>query len=279
MPLRLTGESPVMHWLYNTKYQRLLTNLLFSLSLCLATSVLASTPKIEVYETYNPASSLIPHIKPLLSGTDHITSFRGKLILKASPHTHQAVIELLEVIDTPPKTLLITIRERSNLENSKHENMTTAYYNKRIDGSFIAINGKASAHKITTQQPIIQSLRIIEGEEGYIVSENDEKDTRFKFVNGFFVATDEIKRSGSGFYIRPTLRKDQVQLSISHESFKRPNKKTQKTNQTHTDVLVPFNTWTQLSSSTINETTMGSNTYSSHNKQDQNLEVKVEILK
>ena len=267
-----------MYWLIKISGRCALVSLTLLLLLSLSTKVLASKLKIEVYETYNPAPTLVSQIQPLLSDTDHITVFRGKLIIKALPHTHQSVIELLNIIDTLPKSLLIQIREKDDGGISSRSSNTTIQYDKTPKGSSVTVQAQGNSRQITTQRPIRQSLRITEGEEGYIFSGEEEKETRWQFVNGYFVPRDEIKQSGSGFYIRPNVIKNHVRLSVSHESFKRPNQKTQAQNQTHTDVLIPINTWTQLSSSNINEATTKSNTFSSHKKNNQNLEIKIEIL-
>jgi len=185
-----------------------------------------------------PAEEVRPIVKPMLGANDVITGEGFKIFLRSSPETLERVRQMIDVLDTRAKLMLVSVfqgSERDLGELGISANIQFETGNASVDigngsanndaagGSITygTANGSASISGISTQESLrdipIHQVRVTEGTEAYI--ETGERIPYFYGATsigpGGNAGSVVYKDVMTGFYVLPRLRGDNVILEVS----------------------------------------------------------------
>ena len=125
---------------------------------------------------YRRADDLIPVLQPLLEPGDAITGLDDKLFVRADPATMARVLEALDVIDQPPRQLVITVGQDSTADVSTAGVRGSA----TISGGDVSVGvnrppGTGNSAQVVavdrsrqTSMRNVSSVRALDGTEAYI---------------------------------------------------------------------------------------------------------------
>lgn len=186
----------------------------------MALPLAARTQEIEVIDLrHRNADQVLPLLQPLVEPGGALTGRGYQLFLRASPANRRRLRELLAALDTPPRQLLITVRQ--DLADEQRRDVRGA------DGSVVlgtrgidaeaAVQAGSSRRRST--QGAVQRIRVLEGASAHI-----EVGTAIPMTFRQWVATPqgltEVFGTAhydavTGFYARPYLAGDEVTLQLS----------------------------------------------------------------
>ncbi|MCJ7450927.1 MAG: hypothetical protein MUO39_00420, partial [Steroidobacteraceae bacterium] len=148
--------------------------LLLALLLSCGTVLAQQMQVIDLH--YRRADDLIPILRPLLEPGDAITGLDDKLFVRADPATMARVFEALEVIDQPPRQLVITVGQDSAADVSTAGVRGAA----TISGGDVSVGvnrppGTGNSAQVVavdrsrqTSMRNVSSVRALDGTEAYI---------------------------------------------------------------------------------------------------------------
>lgn len=287
--------------------KRLLLLLMIGLNL-LALSARAEEPVAEVYETYLPAEKLVPVLQPLLGVNDRITAYHNKLLVKAPRDRQEKLLELLQEIDHPLRNLLISVRHSDRIDQQLRHNSADIHYSDddkgvRIDSSqtpadngVVVYKGSSRDSKIQTRvvsrehfstrnEKVLQQIRVLEGQEGFLQVGEERPETRYVLVSPYGAAAEtEYRRVGRGLYVIPQIVKDKIRLELYATSQRRKSPDSQQVEITEAQsvLLVEPGVWTPFASSGVDSRSDSDHVTASTRDLkvgNQGLELKVTILK
>lgn len=182
-----------------------------------------------------PAAEIIPIIEPMLGTNDMITGRGFKLFLRSSPATLAEVKDIIDVLDSAAKILLISVFQGSERDlralsingniqiESGDANGSIGTSGKKSAGgiNFNTDNASGSITATSTNGRMennpLQRLRVTEGTAGYI--ETGEQIPYFSGVAwigpGATVGDVEYRNVTTGFYVLPRIHGDNVSLQVS----------------------------------------------------------------
>jgi type II secretory pathway component GspD/PulD (secretin) len=215
---------------------------------CLLAAGAAAQTTVEVIPLkYRQADQIIPVIQPLLGPGASVSNFQNQLVIRATPAELAQVKSVLASIDTPPRRLLITVRQDADVTGSRREaevsgsigsdnaRVTVPGSPAREGGNVVLRDGddRLRARVVDTQQSgserIGQTVQVLEGYSAFI-RVGEARPVRNRqvvrtMVNGQWVdrvveSTDYVE-AATGFNVRPRLQGDRVTLDIDpqRESF------------------------------------------------------------
>lgn len=264
----------------------------------------ADTRTLEIYETYGLSHKIAAALSPLLEPGDKVQTYGNKLIIRASNNTHLKIIDFLKEIDRPPHMLLVSIRasDQSNTQSKSTEvsgeldsgntsiristternDEVIVYRGSSTDGK-VTMAVQAQDRKTTRDSNIIQQIRVMEGEAGFIsVGESFPLHTLTLNQNSS-QQTTEYHDISSGFHVSPILTKGQILVQIQQNGERRDEvlQRIVKTSKTLTTLRVTPSEWTPISShqqgSKSGQTGIFYTT-SATDRNGQGLEIRVDIL-
>ena len=152
------------------------------------------------------AEEVIPIVQPMLGANDAITGDAYTLFLRSSPETLERVRRIIETIDVPAKTLMVSVFQGSNrdlgaLGISADIDIAAGDTTYNTDDSRVSVDAIAT-RKGLVDNPVHQ-VRVIEGNAAYI-----ETGQRVPF----FV---DYKDVVTGFFVLPRIRGENVVLEVS----------------------------------------------------------------
>ena len=103
---------------------QVMRSLLFAVVLlcgALASVAVAQTTVEVIPLKYRKAEQVLPVVQPLLGRESSVTSFQNQLVIRATPAELAQVKGVLAIIDTPPRRLLITVRQDADLTRDRRE--------------------------------------------------------------------------------------------------------------------------------------------------------------
>lgn len=268
------------------------------LSLVITNNALAfnSTKKVQVYTTYAPAKLAEAYIAPLLEKDETINVFRGKIIVNASIYTHEKIRETLERIDKPSRNLLVNVRySEGTIPNETIPNETipndalskrpTSSETKRptkIKTSIIHFSGSHSNGEISIKKEAkafsrsldekTQTIRITEGQVGYIKGVTEVYKSTPVIKDGFITNQPRLVKNGTGYYISVRIKDASAKVSYSQQTpskRKTRNKVKSQQNDVISEITIPLNQWTPL----LRDTPSSTNTAQSNPQ----LEIMIEL--
>jgi len=185
-----------------------------------------------------PAEEVIPIVEPMLGADDAISGQGFKIFLRSSPETLARVRNMVDVLDTPAKTLQVSVFQGSDRDlgelgisaniHIESGDASVDVGNERDNNddaggsvTYGTAKGSASINGISTQKSLrdnpIHQVRVTEGTEAYI-----ETGERIPYFHGAawkgrrgFAGAIEYKDALTGFYVLPRIRGDNVILEVS----------------------------------------------------------------
>lgn len=189
---------------------------------------------------YRNAEQVMPVLQPLLGRESSISSFQNQLVIRGTPAELAQVKGVLASIDTPPRRLLITVRQDGDAARERQEAEVAGSVgsgNARIivpgsgsreGGNVVLRDGddRLRARVLDTRQTgserSAQTVQVLEGYSAFIrVGESRPVPRRQvvrTVVNGQVVdrvvETTDYRDAITGFNVRPRLQGDRVTLDI-----------------------------------------------------------------
>jgi len=213
----------------------------------LATGAGAQTTVEIIPLKYRQADQLIPVLQPLLGRDVSISNFQNQLVIRATPAEMAQVKNVLASLDTPPRRLMITVRQDSDVSGSRREaelsgsigndqaRVTVPGSGSREGGNVVLRDGddRLRARVVDSSQAgserVGQTVQVLEGYTAFIRA-GESRPVRNRqvvrtMVNGQWVdrvvETTDYRDATTGFNVRPRLQGDRVTLDIDpqRESF------------------------------------------------------------
>jgi type II secretory pathway component GspD/PulD (secretin) len=206
----------------------------------LAGSAVAQTVVEVIQLRYRQADQVIPVLQPLLGREASISNFQNQLVIRATAAELAQIKGVLASIDTPPRRLLITVRQDSDVSGSRREaelsgsivndqaRVTGPGSGSREGGNVILRDGddRLRARVVDSTQAgserIGQTVQVLEGYTAFIRA-GESRPVRNRqvvrsMVNGQWVdrviETTDYRDATTGFNVRPRLQGDRVTLDI-----------------------------------------------------------------
>jgi len=207
----------------------------------LAAPAVAQTTVEVIALKYRKAEQLIPVIQPLLGRESSVTSFQNQLVLRATPAELAQVRDVLARVDTPPRRLLITVRQDADVVRERREmevsgsigndraRVTVPGSGTRSGGNVVLREGddRLRAHAVDShlsgRDNSTQTIQVLDGYSAYIrVGESRPVNSRQvvrSVVNGQVVErvidSTEFREASTGFHVLPRLQGERVTLDIN----------------------------------------------------------------
>jgi len=206
----------------------------------LAGSAVAQTVVEVIQLRYRQADQVIPVLQPLLGREASISNFQNQLVIRATAAELAQIKGVLASIDMPPRRLLITVRQDSDVSGSRREaelsgsigndqaRVTVPGSGSREGGNVILRDGdeRLRARVVDSTQAgserIGQTVQVLEGYTAFIRA-GESRPVRNRqvvrsMVNGQWVdrviETTDYRDATTGFNVRPRLQGDRVTLDI-----------------------------------------------------------------
>lgn len=203
-------------------------------------AALAQTTVEVIPLKYRQADQVIPVLQPLLGRDGSISNFQNQLVIRATPAELAQVKSVLASLDTPPRRLLITVRQDADVSGSRREaevsgsigndqaRVTVPGSSSREGGNVVLRDGddRLRARIVDTQQTgserTAQTVQVLEGYSAFIRT-GESRPVRNRqvvrtMVNGQWVdrvvETTDYREAATGFNVRPRLQGDRVTLDI-----------------------------------------------------------------
>jgi len=275
----------------------------------LAGSAFAQTSVEVIQLRYRQADQVIPVLQPLLGREASISNFQNQLVIRATPAELAQIKSVLASIDTPPRRLLITVRQDADVSGSRREaevsgsigndqaRVSVPGSGSREGGNVILRDGddRLRARVVDSSQVaserIGQTVQVLEGYTAFIRA-GESRPVRNRqvvrtMVNGQWVdrvvETTDYRDATTGFNVRPRLQGDRVTLDIDpqRENFEDQRRGTVNVQRVATTVSGRLGEWIDLGG--INETRSDDrsgtlSTRSARSNEQRGVQVKVEIL-
>jgi type II secretory pathway component GspD/PulD (secretin) len=196
----------------------------------------ADSNTVHVYTLQHQiAESLLPALNNVLLSNESVNAYNNELVVNASSASQQKVAQLLQALDKPLRSIMISVRNNStgnstgNNTNVSGGIRTGEVYlgsggpvyreinggERNNGGTVIQSNGVRiqSNHNVrqtSTQQE--QKLRAIEGSPAWI---STGQSIPYRSADQWGNATTEFKNADRGFYVTARIIGNRVQLDIS----------------------------------------------------------------
>lgn len=275
----------------------------------LATGAAAQTTVEVIQLRYRQADQLIPVLQPLLGRDASISNFQNQLVIRATPAEMAQVKSVLASLDTPPRRLLITVRQnadvtgnRSNVEifgsvGNDQARVTVPGSGSREGGSVVLRDGddRLGARAVDTWQTgnerTGQTVQVLEGYTAFIRA-GESRPVRNRqvvrtMVNGQWVdrvvETTDYRDATTGFNVRPRLQGDRVTLDIDpqRETFDDQRRGAVNVQRVATTVSGRLGEWMDLGGISEERSDNRSdilNSRSARSSDQRGVQVKVEVL-
>ena len=223
---------------------QVMRSLLFAVVLlcgALASVAVAQTTVEVIPLKYRKAEQVLPVVQPLLGRESSVTSFQNQLVIRATPAELAQVKGVLASIDTPPRLLLITVRQDADLTRDRREmeifgsigndraRVTVPGSGTRSGGNVVLREGddRLRARAIDSQRSSsdrsAQTIQVLEGYSAFIrIGESRPVNSRQvvrSVVNGQVVErvvdSTEYREASTGFHVLPRVQGDRVTLDIN----------------------------------------------------------------
>jgi type II secretory pathway component GspD/PulD (secretin) len=207
----------------------------------LASVAVAQTTVEVIPLKYRKAEQVLPVVQPLLGSESSVTSFQNQLVIRATPAELAQVKGVLASIDTPPRRLLITVRQDADLTRDRREmeisgsigneraRVTVPGSGTRSGGNVVLREGddRLRARAIDSQRSSsdrsAQTIQVLEGYSAFIrIGESRPVNSRQvvrSVVNGQVVErvvdSTEYREASTGFHVLPRVQGDRVTLDIN----------------------------------------------------------------
>lgn len=286
-----------------------LTRLVLLLMVLLAGPALAQTTVEVILLKYRQADQVIPVLQPLLGREASISNFQNQLVIRATPAELAQVKRVLAGIDTPPRRLLITVRQDADISGSRREaevsgsignnnaRVTVPGSGSREGGNVVLRDGddRLRARVVDSSQAggerTAQTVQVLEGYSAFIRAGESQpvrnRQVVRTMVNGQWVdrvvETTDYREATTGFNVRPRLQGEMVTLDIDpqRETFDEQRRGTVNVQRVSTTVSGRLGEWMDLggiSEERSNDSSGILSTRSVRSSDRRGVQVKVELL-
>jgi type II secretory pathway component GspD/PulD (secretin) len=286
-----------------------LTRLVLLLMVLLAGPALAQTTVEVIPLKYRQADQVIPVLQPLLGREASISNFQNQLVIRATPAELAQVKRVLAGIDTPPRRLLITVRQDADVSGSRREaevsgsignnnaRVTVPGSSSREGGNVVLRDGddRLRARVVDSSQAggerTAQTVQVLEGYSAFIRAGESQpvrnRQVVRTMVNGQWVdrvvETTDYREATTGFNVRPRLQGEMVTLDIDpqRETFDEQRRGTVNVQRVSTTVSGRLGEWMDLggiSEERSNDSSGILSTRSVRSSDRRGVQVKVELL-
>lgn len=286
-----------------------LTRLVLLLMVLLAGPALAQTTVEVILLKYRQADQVIPVLQPLLGREASISNFQNQLVIRATPAELAQVKRVLAGIDTPPRRLLITVRQDADVSGSRREaevsgsignnnaRVTVPGSGSREGGNVVLRDGddRLRARVVDSSQAggerTAQTVQVLEGYSAFIRAGESQpvrnRQVVRTMVNGQWVdrvvETTDYREATTGFNVRPRLQGEMVTLDIDpqRETFDEQRRGTVSVQRVSTTVSGRLGEWMDLggiSEERSNDSSGILSTRSVRSSDRRGVQVKVELL-
>jgi len=286
-----------------------LTRLVLLLMVLLAGPALAQTTVEVIPLKYRQADQVIPVLQPLLGREASISNFQNQLVIRATSAELAQVKRVLAGIDTPPRRLLITVRQDADVSGSRREaevsgsignnnaRVTVPGSSSREGGNVVLRDGddRLRARVVDSSQAggerTAQTVQVLEGYSAFIRAGESQpvrnRQVVRTMVNGQWVErvveTTDYREATTGFNVRPRLQGEMVTLDIDpqRETFDEQRRGTVNVQRVSTTVSGRIGEWMDLgcfSEERSNDSSGILSTRSVRSSDRRGVQVKVELL-
>ena len=286
-----------------------LTRLALLLMVLLAGPALAQTTVEVILLKYRQADQVIPVLQPLLGREASISNFQNQLVIRATPSELAQVKRVLAGIDTPPRRLLITVRQDADVSGSRREaevsgsignnnaRVTVPGSGSREGGNVVLRDGddRLRARVVDSSQAggerTAQTVQVLEGYSAFIRAGESQpvrnRQVVRTMVNGQWVdrvvETTDYREATTGFNVRPRLQGEMVTLDIDpqRETFDEQRRGAVNVQRVSTTVSGRLGEWMDLggiSEERSNDSSGILSTRSVRSSDRRGVQVKVELL-
>ena len=275
------------------------------LGIVLAGAALAQTTVEVIPLKYRQADQVIPVLQPLLGRDASISNFQNQLVIRATPAELAQVKNVLASLDTPPRRLLITVRQDADVTGIRREaevsgsigndqaRVTVPGSGSREGGNVVLRDGddRLRARVVDSSQAgserTAQTVQVLEGYSAFIRA-GESRPVRNRqvvrtMVNGQMVdrvvETTDYRDATTGFNVRPRLQGERVTLDIDpqREAFDEQRRGAVNVQRVATTVSGRLGEWISLGG--ISEERSGIlNSRSTRSSDQRGVQVKVEVL-
>lgn len=216
-----------------------------------ATGARAQQTVLEVIPLrYRTAPEVIQILQPMLAREGSLSGFQGQLVVRTTPANLEEIKRILASLDTPPRQLVITVRQDADAGRSastaevsgsvggEHGRVTVPGTRDARGGNAVLREGDDSVRLHVLEgsgsrgERNTQSVRVMEGREAFLrIGESmpvRERQVQRSVVGGRVVEqvveTTQYRDAAGGIYVLPRVSGDRVTLDISaqRESLLRP---------------------------------------------------------
>ena len=286
-----------------------LTRHVLLLMVLLAGTALAQTTVEVIPLKYRQADQVIPVLQPLLGREASINNFQNQLVIRATPSELAQVKRVLAGIDTPPRRLLITVRQDADVSGNRREAEVSGSIgnnNARVtvpgsgsrEGGNVALRegddrlrARVTDSSQTGGERTAQTVQVLEGYSAFIRAGESQpvrnRQVVRSMVNGQWVdrvvETTDYREATTGFNVRPRLQGEMVTLDIDpqRETFDEQRRGAVNVQRVSTTVSGRLGEWMDLggiSEERSNDSSGILSTRSVRSSDRRGVQVKVELL-
>jgi type II secretory pathway component GspD/PulD (secretin) len=286
-----------------------LTRHVLLLMVLLAGTAQAQTTVEVIPLKYRQADQVIPVLQPLLGREASINNFQNQLVIRATPSELAQVKRVLAGIDTPPRRLLITVRQDADVSGSRREAEVSGSIgnnNARVtvpgsgsrEGGNVALRegddrlrARVTDSSQTGGERTAQTVQVLEGYSAFIRAGESQpvrnRQVVRSMVNGQWVdrvvETTDYREATTGFNVRPRLQGEMVTLDIDpqRETFDEQRRGAVNVQRVSTTVSGRLGEWMDLggiSEERSNDSSGILSTRSVRSSDRRGVQVKVELL-
>lgn len=157
---------------------------------------------------YRSAEDLALALRPLAGPDGVVTAAAGRLVVRASPAALGEIKRVLDEIDTPPRSLRVTVKQDTDVSTSARSGDVT-----------VETGGSLSGDRSDSSSRGTQWLQVLEGSRAFIRVGRSVPATETQIIpsaGGMIVAQGAVYLDADlGFYVVPRVAGEQVTLEIS----------------------------------------------------------------
>ncbi|MEE4377738.1 MAG: secretin N-terminal domain-containing protein [Candidatus Competibacteraceae bacterium] len=249
---------------------------------------------LEIIELrHRSAEEIIPMLRPVLQGQGVVTGRGSQLIVRTTPRLLEQIQAVVNQLDTPRHSLLISVRQLGQTERDRSAGEWSGAVDlgshgrveigRGVPGQGVQL-GIDSDHRRRNER-IAQQVQVLDGGEAYIqVGAQVPRQERYTVRDGAGrreYSTTYYQPLTSGFYVRPRLHGNRVTLEVS------PNRQREgfggqiETHSMYTTVTGRLGEWLEIGASNEQSSarTRALTDYSNASRQEQRrIQLKVELL-
>jgi len=232
-----------------------MTNRLRSLFiiLCLLAFSLPVSAEVKIISLkHRPAGDLVPQVQKLLDEGEKVQGTGNHLVLVADGESLRAAEALIELLDRPLTTLIIRLRQEEQQQRVGEENSASLQLSTKSGSS---LSASSARHLGNSSSRVEQSLRVLEGESGWLeVGRDIPYTSEWSAFSGETTGYSEridYQRIAIGFLVQPVqIQNGQVLVEIMPQFSKLQGSETDppeiRFSRLRTRMTIPLGEWYPL---------------------------------